>query len=333
VDKGEKILLVVPTTSLVEQMYKDFQEYGWDSDSFCYKIYGGRERNNTHPVTITTWQSIYKLDKSFFENYGVIIGDEAHLFKSKSLITIMSHLHHAKHRFGFTGTLDGTQTHKWVLEGLFGPSYKITKTSELMEKGHLSKLDIKCIVLKHKPQKFETYEDEIQFIINHDKRNNFIKNLALDLKGNTLVLFSRVETHGQPLYELINSNAEINRKIFFVHGGVDAEEREQVRAITENESNAIIIASFGVFSTGVNIKNLHNVIFASPSKSRIRNLQSIGRVLRKGNNKTKAMLYDIADDSTYNSRKNYTLNHFIERIKIYNEENFNYEIITINLKE
>ena len=273
------------------------------------------------------------MEKSFFENYGVIIGDEAHLFKSKSLITIMSHLHHAKHRFGFTGTLDGTQTHKWVLEGLFGPSYKITKTSELMEKGHLSKLDIKCVVLKHKPQKFETYEDEIQFIINHDKRNNFIKNLALDLKGNTLVLFSRVETHGQPLYESINSSAEINRKIFFVHGGVDAEEREQVRAITENESNAIIIASFGVFSTGVNIKNLHNVIFASPSKSRIRNLQSIGRVLRTSNNKTKAMLYDIADDCTYNSRKNYTLNHFIERIKIYNEENFNYEIITINLKE
>lgn len=333
VDKGQKILLVVPTTSLVEQMYKDFQEYGWDADSYCYKIYGGRERNNTHPVTITTWQSIYKLERSFFEEYGVIIGDEAHLFKSKSLITIMSHLHHAKYRFGFTGTLDGTQTHKWVLEGLFGPSYKITKTAELMEKGHLSKLDIKCIVLKHKPQKFEVFEDEVQFIINHQKRNNFIKNLALDLKGNTLVLFSRVETHGQPLYELINNSAEINRKIFFVHGGVDAEQREEVRAITENESNAIIIASFGVFSTGVNIKNLHNVIFASPSKSRIRNLQSIGRVLRKGNNKTKAMLYDIADDCTYNSKKNYTLNHFIERIKIYNEENFNYEIITINLKE
>jgi superfamily II DNA or RNA helicase len=333
VDKGQKILLVVPTTSLVEQMHKDFQEYGWDADSYCYKIYGGRERNNTHPVTITTWQSIYKLEKSFFKDYQVIIGDEAHLFKSKSLITIMSHLHHAKYRFGFTGTLDGTQTHKWVLEGLFGPSYKITKTAELMEKGHLSKLNIKCLVLKHKPQKFDTFEDEVQFIINHQKRNNFIKNLALDLKGNTLILFSRVETHGQPLYESINNGAEINRKIFFVHGGIDAEEREEVRAITENESNAIIIASFGVFSTGVNIKNLHNVIFASPSKSRIRNLQSIGRVLRKGNNKTKAMLYDIADDCTYNSRKNYTLNHFIERIKIYNEENFNYEILTLNLKE
>jgi len=333
VEKGQKILLVVPTTSLVEQMYKDFQDYGFDSESYCHKIYSGREKTSEYPVTITTWQSIYKLDRSFFEDYGVVMGDEAHLFKSKSLIQIMTKLHHAKYRFGFTGTLDGTQTHKWVLEGLFGPSYKIIRTSELMEKGHVSKLDIRCLVLKHKPRIFATYEDEVQFIISHDKRNNFIKNLSLDLKGNTLILFSRVETHGKPLYELIDSAKKANRKVFFVHGGVDTEERELVREITEREEDAIIIASYGVFSTGINIRNLHNVIFASPSKSRIRNLQSIGRVLRKGKNKTKAMLYDISDDCTYNSRKNYTLNHLIERIKIYNEEQFNYEIITINLKE
>jgi superfamily II DNA or RNA helicase len=202
-----------------------------------------------------------------------------------------------------------------------------------MEKGHVSKLDIRCLVLKHTPQTFETYEDEVQFIISHEKRNNFIKNLALDLKGNTLILFSRVESHGLPLYELINKNKKENRKVFFVHGGIDTEEREQVREITEREDDAIIVASYGVFSTGINIRNLHNVIFASPSKSRVRNLQSIGRVLRKGKNKTKAMLYDISDDCTHKSRKNYTLNHLIERIKIYNEENFNYEIITINLAQ
>ena len=333
VSKEKKILLVVPTTSLVEQMYKDFEDYGWDAGSYCHKIYSGREKTNESSVVITTWQSIYKLDRKFFDGFDVVIGDEAHLFKSKSLIGIMSKLHSAKYRFGFTGTLDGSQTHKWVLEGLFGPSYKVTKTAELMEKGHLSKLDIRCLVLKHPPQKFETFEDETQFIITHDKRNNLIKNLVLDLKGNTLVLFSRIEAHGEPLFNLINNSKHNNRKVFFVHGGVDTAEREQVREITERESDAIIVASYGVFSTGINIKNLHNVIFASPSKSRVRNLQSIGRVLRKGSNKTKAMLYDIADDCTYNSRKNYTLNHFIERIKIYNEENFNYEIITINLKK
>ena len=332
VAKERKILLVVPTTSLVEQMYKDFFDYGWNADSYCHRIYAGKEKEHDLPVTITTWQSVYKLPRSFFVDYDVVIGDEAHLFKSKSLISIMSKLECDKHRFGFTGTLDGTQTHKWVLEGLFGPSYKVTKTDELIKQGHLSQLDIQCLVLKHPPQKFEVYNDEIEYLITHEQRNKFIKNLALDLKGNTLILYSRVEAHGSVLYDIINKDKKDNQKVFFVHGGVDAESREQIREITENEKNAIIVASYGTFSTGINIRNLHNIIFASPSKSRIRNLQSIGRVLRKGANKVKAILYDIADDCTHNSRRNYTLNHFIERIKIYNEENFNYEIISIQLK-
>ena len=220
----------------------------------------------------------------------------------------------------------------WVLEGVFGPSYKVTRTAELMESGHLAKLDIQCIVLKHPPQKFEVFEDEVQYLIGHDQRNTFIKNLVLDLKGNSLVLFQRVEAHGKPLYDLINESVVGDRKVFFVHGGVDTQEREEVRYIVDTEENAVIVASYGVFSTGINIRNLHNVVFASPSKSRIRNLQSIGRVLRKGNNKTKARLYDISDDCSYRSKKNYTLNHLIERIKIYNEEKFNYDIVTVNLK-
>lgn len=332
-EKDKKILLVVPTTSLVEQMYKDFEDYGWNAEDYCHKVYSGKEKTTNKNVIITTWQSVYNLNRPYFEGFDVVIGDEAHLFKSKSLVGIMTKCDNAKYRFGFTGTLDGSQTHKWVLEGLFGPSYKVTQTKELIEKGHLSKLQIKILLLKHNPQKFNDYEEEIQYLITHERRNNFIKNLTLDLKGNSLVLFNRVESHGQPLYELINNSAKDNRKVFFVYGGVDVEEREKVREITEREDNAIIVASYGTFSTGINIKNLHNVIFASPSKSRIRNLQSIGRILRKGNNKTKAVLYDIADDATCKSRKNYTLNHLIERIKIYNEEKFNYEIIQINFTE
>jgi len=331
-EKNKKILLV-SNYVFSEQMFKDFQDYGWDAENYCHRIYAGKEKTNENPVTITTWQSIYKLKRPFFKDFEVVIGDEAHLFKSKSLISIMTKMDAAKYRFGFTGTLDGTQTHKWVLEGLFGPSYKVTQTRELIDKGHLSKLQIHILILKHKPQKFEVYEEELQHIITHQKRNNFIKNLVLDLKGNTLVLFSRVETHGQPLYELINNSIKNDRKVFYVHGGVDAEERERIREITETEKNAIIVASYGTFSTGINIKNLHNVIFASPSKSRIRNLQSIGRVLRKGDSKTQAVLYDIADDITHLSRRNYTLNHLIERIKIYNEEKFNYEIVQIDLGE
>jgi len=331
VEKGKDVLLVVPTTSLVEQMYKDFIEYGWEVEKYCHRIYAGKEKESTKSVTITTWQSIYKLEAPFFKRYGCVIGDEAHLFKSKSLVKIMTKLRDAKYRFGFTGTLDGTQTHKWVLEGLFGPAYKIIRTDELIEKGHLAKLDIKILLIRHDPEKFETYEDEVQFIIQNQKRNNFIKNLTLDLKGNTLLLYSRVETHGEILFNMINNVKE--RNVFFVHGGVEANEREEIREITEQQNDAIIVASYGTFSTGINIKNLHNVIFASPSKSRVRNLQSIGRVLRKGDRKTSATLYDIADDTTYKSQKNYTLNHLKERVKIYNEENFNYEIVPITMKQ
>ena len=333
VENKKNTLIVVPTTSLVEQMYKDFADYGWDVGSYCHKIYAGRERETDSQVIITTWQSIYKLPRSYFERFDVVVGDEAHQFKSKSLVAIMTKLADAKYRFGFTGTLDGSETNKLVLEGLFGPSYKIIKTDELMKKGHLAKLDINVLLLKHPPNKFETFEDEVQYIIGHEKRNRLIRNLALDLKGNTLILFARVEAHGEPLYEMINSNIVEERNVFFIHGGVDTEDREKVREITEQEDNAIIVASYGTFSTGINIKNLHNIIFASPSKSRIRNLQSIGRVLRKSNQKSKATLYDIADDISSKSRKNYTLNHLIERIKIYNEENFNYDIVNIPLKK
>ena len=296
-------------------------------------IYSGQEKDNDKEVYISTWQSLFKLPKKYFEKFQCVICDECHGVKAKSLTSIATKLCDAKYRFGFTGTLDGIEVHKLVLEGLFGPSYKSIRTDELIEKGHAATLNIKILLLKHNPKKLETYEDEVQYIIQNDKRNKFIRNLALDLKGNTLILFSRVETHGQPLYELINSSMTENRKVFFVHGGVNTEDRELVREITERENNAIIVASYGTFSTGINIKNLHNLIFASPSKSRIRNLQSIGRILRKSDSKNKATLYDIADDMTYQNKKNYTLNHLIERIKVYTEENFNYDIVTIPFKD
>lgn len=328
----KKILIIVPTTSLVEQMVKDFTDYGWNVDEHVHKIYSGKEKNSDKPIIVTTWQSIYKFPKRYFDDIDCVIGDEAHLFKSKSLTGIMEKLHNAKYRFGFTGTLDGTKTHKWVLEGLFGACEKVTKTDDLIKKGHLSNLRIKILVCSHEYQYFEDYHQEMEYIVTNKKRNNLIKNLVTDLDGNTLVLFNYVEKHGEPLYELINNSVDDNRKVFFVHGSVDTDDREEVRKITELENNAIIIASYGTFSTGINIKRLHNIVFASPSKSRIRNLQSIGRVLRKGEGKEIATLYDIADDISNTSKQNYTLRHLQERIKIYQEENFKYEIIKVNLK-
>ena len=326
---AKKILIVVPTTSLVEQMVNDFVSYGWNADDFIHKIYSGKDKVTDKNIIISTWQSIYKFPKRYFDDIDCVIGDEAHLFKSKSLTGIMTKLHNAKYRFGFTGTLDGSKTHKWVLEGLFGECEQVTKTDDLIKDGYLSKFRIKVLLCKHAPQHFETYHDEMEYLVEHKGRNNLIKNLVNDLEGNTLVLFNYVEKHGEPLYELINSTIDPERKLFFVHGGTDVEDREEVRQITETESNAIIVASYGTFSTGINIKRLHNIVFASPSKSRIRNLQSIGRVLRKGEGKDIATLYDIADDI---GGQNYTLKHLNERVNIYNDENFKYEVIKVNLR-
>jgi superfamily II DNA or RNA helicase len=265
----------------------------------------------------------------------VVIGDEAHLFKAKSLTTIMTKLENCGLRFGFTGTLDGTQTNRLVLEGLFGAAKKVTTTSDLIEQKHLADFTIKALVLKYpedtcKLIKTFDYRDEINWIVTSPERNNFIKNLTLSLKGNTLLLFQFVEKHGKVLFDLINNATD--RKVFFVSGSVEGEEREKIRKIVEQETDAIIVASYGTFSTGVNIRNLHNIVFASPSKSRVRNLQSIGRGLRKSETKLSSRLYDIADDFSYLKFRNHTFFHFIERMKIYKEEGFPYKIYKIDLK-
>jgi len=337
-DDNNRTLLIVPTTSLVEQMYTDFESYGWNVKKYCHRLYSGYSNQTDKKVLISTWQSLYKLPKEYFKQFGCVFGDEAHLFKSKSLTEIMTKLLDCKYRIGLTGTLDGAHTHKLVLEGLFGAVNKVTTTKKLMDKKQLSNLAVRCLILKHNEANCKIvangkYQDEIDYLVSSKARNNFIRNLALKIKGNTLVLFQLVEKHGKDLFKSIEDKAEKDRKVFYIYGGVETEEREKARAIVENESDAIIVASYGTFSTGINIRNLHNIIFASPSKSRIRNLQSIGRGLRLGDNKVNATLYDIADDLIYKSKENYTLKHFQERINIYNEEEFDYEIHNINLKD
>lgn len=333
---AKRTLIIVPTISLVSQLASDFADYGFESDRYIHRIFAGQDKQTDKPITISTWQSLYKLDKTYFEQFDVVIGDEAHLFKAKSLADIMTGLINAKYRIGTTGTLDGTKTHKLVLEGLFGSVRKVTTTKELMDAGHVADFKIKCLLLKHPDSvcqalKNATYQQEIEYLVLNESRNNFIGNLALSLKGNTLVLYQYVDKHGKILYDIINSKIG-DRKCFFVYGKTEGEVREEIRHIVEKEHDAIIVASYGTFSTGINIRNLHNIIFASPSKSRVRNLQSIGRGLRKSDTKESAVLFDIADDIRYRKRENFTLKHFTERIKIYSEEKFVFKIYKVELK-
>ena len=337
---ADKVLLIVPTTSLVKQMVGDFAKYSendsmFDAENMCHEIMAGKDKGHeTKKIYVSTWQSIYKMQKGYFQKFGMVIGDEAHGFKAKSLTSILTKCSNANYRYGLTGTLDGTQTHKLVLEGLFGPHINITTSKELIDRGDLANISIDILLLKHKEEHCKEvskmkYQDEVDWIVTSSRRNNFIKNLAIDLKGNTLVLFQYVEKHGEPLFRLIDEASDDKRKVFYVSGKTPADTREEIRAITESESNAILVCSYGTFSTGINIVNLHNIIFASPSKSQIRVLQSIGRGLRKSTLDT--TIYDIADDLHWKANKNYTLNHSAERVKIYSKERFKFKIHEVKL--
>jgi len=326
--KGLKTLILVPTTSLVEQMYTDFKDYGWDSDKHCQKIYQGYTTKIEKDVVISTWQSIYKMPRKYFDQFGCVIGDEAHMFKAKSLTGIMTKLNQCKYRFGLTGTLDGTQTHQLVLEGLFGAVKKVVTTKELIDKNTLANLKIKCVILKHDSIREKmTYAEELEYLVTNEKRTDFVVNLLRHLNGNTLCLYQLVEKHGK----ILNDKMKDCENVYFVYGGTDTSEREKIRGLVEKQTKSTTIASYGTFSTGINIRNIHNIVLASPSKSKIRVLQSIGRGLRTSSNKDSVLVYDIADDISYNDRRNFTLNHFTERLNIYNEEQFDYDISKVKL--
>ena len=333
--QGGRVLVIVPTTSLVEQMHNDFKEYGCPEGAM-HRIYSGKDKTFESAICISTWQSIYKLPRDWFSQFGMVIGDECHGFKSKSLMSIMNKASEAEYRFGTTGTLDGAQTHELVLQGLFGKIYRVTTTKSLQDSDTLAQLEIKRIVLNYtKEVRAEfgkrTYQDEIQYIISNEQRNKFIRNLTLDLQGNTLVLYQRVEDHGKILYNLIKEKTSEGRKVFFVSGGTDTTDREAIRGIVEKMQDAIVVASLGTFSTGINIRNLHNIVFASPSKSQIRVLQSIGRGLRKSDNEKSTVLYDISDDLSMGERKNYSLLHSFERMKIYKKEQFDVKTFNVDI--
>lgn len=339
-DNNREQLILVPTTSLVEQLYADFQDYssanGFKVSDYCHRVYAGKDKDADYPVIISTWQSLYQLPKKYFERFDVVYGDEAHLFKAKSLTSILGKMPECSYRVGTTGTLDGLQTHKLILEGIFGAVHKVTTTRQLIKNDQLADLDITVLTLEYpdeqrKLARAHTYQEEMDFLTQYAPRNKFIRNLALAQTGNSLVLFQYVEKHGKQLYADIQARAAEGRRIFFVYGGTDTDQREQVRHITEKETDAIIVASYGTFSTGINIRNLHNIIFASPSKSRIRNLQSIGRGLRTSDTKDRCRLFDIGDDLSWKTRKNFTLLHLAERIKIYNDEHFDYKIVKVTL--
>lgn len=338
-EHNRKILLITPSVSLVEQMHSDFQDYSsnnqWSVEDYYQKLYSGFSKEVQTDVLISTWQSIFRQPKEWFDQFDVILGDEAHLYKAKSVTSIMEKMTNVQYRLGTTGSLDNKKINTLSLEGLFGRVYRVTTTNKLQKEGRLAQLKIKALLLKYSDEECKAYnqleyKDEISFIISNERRNKFICNLALSCNGNTLVMFNYVEKHGKVLYELIKTKSD-DRPIYFIHGGVDVEEREQIRKNLANQSNAIVVCSYGTLSTGINIPSIENIIFSSPSKSTIRVLQSLGRGLRLNKGKTHCKLFDLTDDLHWKSKKNHTLKHGAERYQIYMSEQFEIKLIEVNL--
>jgi len=334
--RDKKYLIIVPTTGLVTQLFNDFADYSNRDVKFLqqiHTIFAGQEKLTKKKIVISTWQSIFKESESFFDNFDGVFGDECHLFKAKSLISILRKMKSTPYRVGTTGTLDNTQAHKLIIEGLFGRAFSVTTTKTLIDDKVLSNLTIKNILLSYSipfPKK-SLYQEEMDWLISCKERNDFIANLANSIKGNVLVLFNFVERHGIPLHNLIK--AKKKKDVFMIHGKTEIEDRELIRNVVNKHDNSVLVASYGTCSTGINIKNIHAIIFASPSKSVVRVLQSIGRGLRKSETKDKVVVYDLGDDLRYKSYRNHTLRHMDERISIYTKEKFNFKTLKVRLGE
>lgn len=331
--EDKRILICVPSTGLVEQLYADFEDYSnnsrkdWSAFQHCQKLSGKYTKNLNSKIVISTWQSIYQNGPEYFAQFGAIINDETHNAQAASLRGILGNMPHVKYRVGLTGTLDECQANKLQIAGMLGPVKRIVKTHELQEAGRATDVKINMIMLKHPEAARQNlaiekesvrqamrYEAEVQALINSEERNAFIQKLVGSLSGNTLILFDRVDTHGKLLYEQMLSQ---HRNTFFIAGEVDSTRREEIRGMCEHMQDARIYASMGTMSTGVSIKNLHNLIFITSTKSKIRVLQSVGRLLRLHASKELANVFDITDDLSWNGKENNVLKHAMKRAQFY----------------
>lgn len=340
----KKTLLIVPSKSLVVQMFKDFKEYSqndnsWQIELECSQVMEGYSKTDLNDIVITTWQSAIAQPKEWLDGYEMVIVDEAHEAKATSIKKIMETMVDTEYRFGFTGTLDDVDVHELVLTGLFGTPKTFIRTREMIDRKFSADLNLKVIMFDHTEEnraalnkpKTKDYPTEVNFLIGYEKRNNFIVDLAHSLKGNVLIFYNFVDKHGKILYDLTLEKNDQGKQVHFVYGDVSVEDRETIRENTEKSRNNIIIASYGTYKRGINIVNLDYMIFAFPYGSKILNLQSIGRGLRRGADKTQVTMFDLADDLSKGDRKNHTYKHLEKRLKIYVNEGFKYKIYKVKI--
>lgn len=354
--EDKKIFVVVPTKALVEQMYSDFGNYAnnpdanWNVASHCQRINGDYEKYINKHIVITTWQSLKELPPHVMKEAGAIIVDEVHTATASVLTKLLENAVDCDIRFGLTGTLDDWESNKLAVTGLLGPVKRIITAKELIDQGRATDIQVNMMVMDYPveakieinefvKEKLATvynknaipgarYNAELEYIYNYEPRQKFILNLVSSLKGNSLVLFDRNEMLGEVLYD---AHKQVHENTFLIVGKIASKERERIRLILEQYDDAVIFANYSIMSTGTSIKKLHNLILASSTKSKIRVLQSIGRMMRLHKSKSIATVYDIVDKLDLNGKKNTFMKHAEQRIKYYISESFKVKFFPLKL--
>lgn len=335
---NKKTLIIVPTIQLTTQMKGNFREYGFKGD--VYTLFHGQDRSfevKNGDVVVGTWQTLKDMPKEFFHQFEVLIGDEVHELQTNSGSTIVEACINAHYKIGTTGSLRNSKMHQLALEGLFGPVFQAITTKELMEKGRVSKLKINIIMLKYSEEDRKAFwkqrtdaKSEMQWLLTHEKRNRAIRKLALSFDRNTLVMF-KGNKYGFDLYQQMELDSSHNKKLFYVDGEIDLSDRQELVNYFEANDDGVGTVSYGTFQRGISIKNLIHLLFTVPFKSEITTIQSIGRLLRLHERKDRAILWDFADDLSYQGNTNAALEYLFARVQEYAAAGFEYEFHTINL--
>lgn len=333
-DPSAKILVICIRQQLVEQVYKEFAVTGESQDKVV-RLHGENKealKSKNPQVVIATWQSIDSLrkkGKDFFKLFDAVIVDEVQSAKANVLSNILDMMKNTTWRFGLTGSMPPNRADKYTVLSKIGPVRYIKKSKSLQDEGYISKVYIKMIGLMWKrPKKDyenEDYPQERNWLEQNSSRNKFIGNLvharfSRKKEENTLILVEKIE-HGKTLQDIIS---KLGYETYFVHGSMNLADREDIRELAEEKNNICIVATYGTFSTGINIKRIHSIIFAMPGKGEVRTVQSIGRGLRKTDKKDSLILFDIFDDTVFSKK------HMKQRQQIYKEQGFPFSVSVID---
>jgi len=345
-----KFLMIVPNTNLVFQGSDDFIDYGLEKlDVRIQQIGGGSKIREGCDLIIGTFQSLVKQDSDFYDGVDAVFVDEAHHTNSMSIKKIVAHCMQSKWRFGLTGTLTKKGTADYLtIQQFLGPLVVEIPPSYLFDNNYATPVSIRVIIMdwlepeyKHKLAELKTnsnniegneiYNIERKLVVESKKRLNYVVDFIRRGSKNSLVLFQSVkDEYGKQIWNLIREKSS-DKEVFYVDGDTSENLREEYKARMSSGENKVLVATYGTFSTGISINNIHNIFLVESYKSEILIKQSLGRGMRKMDGKDKVNVIDFVDDFSTGKYQNYLLKHSKERIEIYKKEFFEYKIYNVKL--